>query len=135
MFNTIDTAGSGMNVMTTWIDALANNIANVNDTTPTSQAAFQATYVQAQAKSTGANGVGGGVEVAALPQGSAAGVLTYSPQDPNANAQGYVRRPDIDLASQMTDLIMAQRAYQANSTVIDRATDVYKAAIAINKGN
>lgn len=134
MFNAIDTAGTGIHVYQTWIDALGNNIANVNDVAPTSGPAFQATFVQAQALPTGADGVGGGVAVTGLPQSDAQGIVTYDKDSPVADAQGYVRRPDIDLASQMTNLIMAQRAYQANATVIDRATDVYKAGLAINKG-
>ncbi len=45
-----------------------------------------------------------------------------------------MRYPDIDLASQMTQLIMAQRGYQANLTVIDRAKDSYQAALGIGRG-
>lgn len=134
MYDAISTAGTGINVMQTWIDTLGNNIANINDVSPTSGPAFQATFVQAQALQTGADGVGGGVRVTALPQGSAAGRLTYDPQNPIADAQGYVRRPDIDLSQQMGDLIMAQRAYQANATVVNRAKDVYESGIAIGKG-
>lgn len=134
MFNAIGTAATGLNVYQTWIDAIGNNIANVNDIAPTSGPAFQATFVQAQALPAGANGVGGGVAVTALPQSSAQGIVTYDPTNPVADAQGYVRRPDIDLASQMGNLIMAQRAYQANSTVIERAEDVYKSGISIGKG-
>jgi flagellar basal-body rod protein FlgC len=134
VFNAISTAGTGLNVMQTWIDTLGNNIANVNDVSPTSGAAFQATFVQAQALPTGADGLGGGVAVSALPLGSAAGRLTYDPTNPIADAQGYVRHPDIDMSQQMGDLIIAQRAYQANATVVDRAKDLYEAGIAIGKG-
>ena len=134
MYEAISTAGTGINVMQTWIDALGNNIANVNDVSPTSGPAFQAQFVQAQALPTGPDGVGGGVRVTALPLGDPAGRLTYDPQNPIADAQGYVRRPDIDMSQQMGDLIMAQRAYQANATVVDRAKDVYEAGIAIGKG-
>ena len=40
-----------------------------------------------------------------------------------------MRYPDIDLSSQMGQMIMAQRAYQANLSVVDRARDAYSAAI------
>jgi flagellar basal-body rod protein FlgC len=42
-----------------------------------------------------------------------------------------VRYPDIDLAQQMGDLIMAQRGYQANAAVVDRAKEIYQAGIQI----
>jgi flagellar basal-body rod protein FlgC len=134
VFNAINTASTGLNVMQTWIDTIGNNIANVNDLSPTSGPAFQATFVQAQALSTDSNGVGGGVAVAALPEGSAQGILTYDPTNPIADAKGYIRRPDIDMSQQMGDLIMAQRAYQANATVVDRSKAMYEAGIAIGKG-
>jgi flagellar basal-body rod protein FlgC len=134
MFNAIGTAGTGLSTYRTWIDAIANNIANVNDTSPTSGPAFQAQFVQAEALPAGADGTGSGVHVTGLPTSSAEGIVTYSPEDPQADAQGYVRRPDIDMSQQMGNLIMAQRAFQANASVVDRAKDVYEAAIAIGKG-
>jgi flagellar basal-body rod protein FlgC len=134
MFNAISTASTGLNVMQTWIDTLGNNIANVNDVSPTSGPAFQATFVQAQALPTDASGIGGGVVVKALPMGNAQGRLTYDPTNPIADAKGYVRLPDIDMSQQMGDLIMAQRAYQANATVVERAKDNYEAGIEIGKG-
>ncbi|GAB3861262.1 flagellar basal body rod protein FlgC [Dactylosporangium cerinum] len=45
-----------------------------------------------------------------------------------------MKYPDVDLGSQMTQMIMAQRGYQANLTVVDRAKDAYQAAIQIGKG-
>jgi flagellar basal-body rod protein FlgC len=44
-----------------------------------------------------------------------------------------VRRPDIDLAQQMSALIMAQRGYQANLAVVQRATDAYNASLQLGK--
>ena len=50
-----------------------------------------------------------------------------------ADAEGYVRYPDIDMSSQMTQLIMAQRGYQANAAVVDRAKETYAAALQIGR--
>jgi flagellar basal-body rod protein FlgC len=126
-------SGSGLSAFRTWIDVIANNMANVNTVKPTSGAAFQAQYVQAQNLPGSSSGVGGGVTVSALPQGSAAGRPTYQPDSPLADAQGYVLLPDIDMGEQMGNLIMAQRAFQANAAVVDRARDTYMDAINIGK--
>lgn len=134
LFNSIDTAGTGLNTYNTWVDAIANNIANVNDVSPMSGKAFQAQFVQATPIQGGPDGIGQGVAVSGLPTSSAAGIVTYDPNNPAADATGNVRRPDIDMGQQMGNLIMAQRAFQANSQVIDRAKDMYQAAIAIGKG-
>ncbi|HEX2903045.1 MAG TPA: flagellar basal body rod protein FlgC [Jatrophihabitans sp.] len=139
IFSAMNTSGTGLSTMRSWLDVLANNIANVNTATPTSQNAFQASYVQVSEingpGTAGTDGAGSGVEVAGLLKSSAQGRLTYQPDNPLADAKGYVRMPDIDMGEQMGNLIMAQRGFQANAAVIDRARTVYEAAINIGKNH
>ena len=128
-FNAIGTAASGVTVSRKWLDAVSDNIANIDNVSKTSESAFQARYVMAQEAQDG-----NGVQVAGIAYGSAEGVLAYEPDNPLADTEGYVRRPDIDLGGQMAQLMMAQRAYQANLSVVDRARDSYNAAIQLGKG-
>nr|BFE65572.1 flagellar basal body rod protein FlgC [Dactylosporangium thailandense] len=132
IFGAIGIAGTGVTVYRKWLDAVSDNIANINDAVPTSGQAFRARYVQAQAVRYGDGE--GGVRVAGTALGDPKGRLVYEPDNPLADREGYVKYPDIDLGSQMTQLIMAQRAYQANLTVVDRAKDQYQAAIQVGKG-
>ncbi|WNM24550.1 flagellar basal body rod protein FlgC [Demequina capsici] len=129
-FGAIGIAGSGLNVYRHWLDAVSDNIANVNTVRSTDESAFQARYIVAEAN--GADN-GGGVHVAGAAFGDAEGRLVYEPTNPLADTDGYVRYPDIDLSSQMTQLIMAQRGYQANAAVIDRAKDMYSTALTIGR--
>lgn len=129
IFGAIGIAGSGLDVHRKWLDAVSDNIANVNTVKSTSEDAFQARYVVAQEVTTGE----GGVQVAGAVFGSKEGRLVYSPDDPLADEEGYVRMPDFDMESQMTQLIMAQRGYQANAAVIDRAKAEYEAALQIGR--
>ncbi|HEY0165802.1 MAG TPA: flagellar basal body rod C-terminal domain-containing protein [Jatrophihabitans sp.] len=133
IFSAISTSGTGLSTFRTWIDVIANNMANLNTVKPTSGAAFQAQYVQAQDVAGRADGVGAGVSVTALPVSSPEGRLSFQPNHPLADAEGYVRLPDIDMGEQMGNLIMAQRAFQANAAVVDRARDTYLDAINIGK--
>jgi flagellar basal-body rod protein FlgC len=128
-FNVIGVAGSGVTVYRKWLDAISDNIANMDNVSKTSEKAFQARYVVAQEAQDG-----NGAQVGGLALGSAEGVLAYEPDNPLADSEGYVRRPDIDLGSQMAQMIMAQRAYQANLSMVDRARDSYQAAINLGKG-
>ncbi|WP_120337157.1 flagellar basal body rod protein FlgC [Cryobacterium soli] len=121
-------AGTGLTLHRKWLDAVADNIANANTVTATSGDAFQARYIVAQE---GAGTTGAYVSGTAL--GDADGILTYEPDNALADADGYVRRPDVDLAEQMGELIMAQRGYQANAAVIDRAKTSYEAALQIGR--
>jgi flagellar basal-body rod protein FlgC len=135
IFPVLAISGSGLRVQRTWLDAVADNIANINTVRPTSEAAFQARYVVAAAKRGDDStpvGVGGGSEVAGIAYGDPNGRLVYMPGHPLADANGLVRVPDMDLGEQMTQLIMAQRGYQMNLVVIDRARETYLQAISIN---
>jgi flagellar basal-body rod protein FlgC len=132
VFDALNVSGTGMHVHQTWMDALSDNIANVNTVRRTDEAAFQARYVVAQALEDG--GTGDGVAVAGVELGDPDGRLVYSPDHPLADAKGYVRLPDIDMGEQMTDLILAQRGYQANLSSLDRAKATYQAAIQMGRG-
>jgi flagellar basal-body rod protein FlgC len=132
MFSAIGIAGTGVTVYRKWLDAVSDNLANVNNAAPTSGPAFRARYVVARAAGYGSGE--GGVQVGGVALGDAAGRLVYEPSNPIADKDGYVRYPDIDMGAQMGQLIMAQRGYQANLTVVDRAKDAYEAALQIGKG-
>jgi flagellar basal-body rod protein FlgC len=127
-FDAIGIAGSALTVNRKWLDAVSDNLANMNPAARSNGKAFQARYIEAAEGSDGA-----GVYVKSTPQGSATGRLVYQPDHPLADAQGYVRYPDIDLAEQMGALIVAQRGYQANAQVVDRARETYLAALEIGK--
>ncbi|GAA2483475.1 flagellar basal body rod protein FlgC [Terrabacter carboxydivorans] len=129
-FDAIGIAGSSLTVHRKWLDAIADNLANANTASPTSGPAFRARYIEAQA------GPGtSGVYVAGVQEGDAAGRLVFEPSNPLADAEGYVRYPDIDLSEQMGSLIMAQRGYQANAQVVDRARTMYEAALQIGRSS
>jgi flagellar basal-body rod protein FlgC len=135
VFEALKIVNSGMQLHQAWMDAISDNVANINTVRSTRQAAFQARYVLAQAAENGGPdvGTGGGVRVAGVALGSAQGRLVYSPDHPLADTKGYVRLPDIDLGEQMTDMIMAQRGYQANAANLDRIRASYQAAIQMGK--
>ena len=129
IFAAIGIAGSGLTVHRKWLDAVSDNLANANTVRATDEEAFKQKYVIAQEITTG----DGGVQVAGIKEGSGEGRLVYEPDHPLADEQGYVRYPDIDMSSQMTQLIMAQRGYQANAAVVDRAKETYQAALQIGR--
>ncbi|GIL36758.1 flagellar basal-body rod protein FlgC [Phycicoccus sp. MAQZ13P-2] len=128
LFGAMNTAGSGLLLHRTWLDAISDNIANVNTVRPTSENAFQARYVVAQSR-----GNGTGVDVAGIQLSSAQGRLIHDPSNPMADAQGFVRAPDVDLGEQMTQLIMSQRGYQANLATVERAQAAYQQAIGLGR--
>jgi flagellar basal-body rod protein FlgC len=126
-FDLLRIADTSLGFHQTWLDALANNIANINTVTPTSQNAFQAQMVMARARPDG------GVDVAGIALSDPQGRVVNNPESPLADADGNVRLPEIDLASQMSQLVMAQRGFQASVQVTKTAQDTYAAALQIGR--
>jgi flagellar basal-body rod protein FlgC len=131
LFDILGTSGSGMRTYRTWLDAVSDNIANVNTVKRTSEKAFQTRYVQAEAIEDGQTGKG--VRVAGIVYGDGEGRMVHEPGNPLADENGYVRYPEVDLGEQMSHLLLAQRGYQANIAVVSRAQEAYQAALTIGK--
>lgn len=126
-FDALRIAGSSLGMHQTWLDALANNIANVNTVVSTDQTAFQAQMPIVRSAE------GGGVEVAGMALSDPAGRMVHDPGNPLADADGYVRAPEDDMASQMTQLVMAQRGFQASVQVTKDAQETYRSALEIGR--
>jgi flagellar basal-body rod protein FlgC len=136
LFPTFNTAGTGLGVFRTWMDAVSDNLANINTVRPTAEAAFQARFVVATSIGSGQEAMSGGpagARVSGISFGNAEGRLVQDPASPLADANGMVRLPDIDMGDQMMQLMVAQRGYQANLAVIDRAKDAYQQALSIGR--
>ena len=80
----------------------------------------------------GTSGVApGGVQATAITEDQTNGKLVYDPSHPDADAQGYVRMPNVDTVTEMVDLIDAQRAYEANVTAMSAAKQMFAKTLEI----
>jgi flagellar basal-body rod protein FlgC len=127
-FGSLGVSGSALRVFRTWMDAVSDNVANVSTVRRTSEEAYRPRFVVAAPIEDG-----GGVALTGIELGDAEGRLVYDPQHPLADEDGMVRHPDVDLGDQLTQLMVAQRAYQANLAVVDRAKDAYQQALRIGQ--
>lgn len=59
--------------------------------------------------------------------------LVYEPGHPDANEDGYVAYPDINVVEEMAALMTAQRGYEANVTTVDSIKQMYSKALEINR--
>ncbi|UMG92958.1 flagellar basal body rod C-terminal domain-containing protein [Nocardioides sp. TF02-7] len=124
-FETLRIANTALGAHQVWLDALAGNIANANTVTSTDEEAFQATFVRFQPRADG------GVDVAGFAGSDPEGRVVHDPGHPLADEDGYVRAPEVDMSSQMSQLIMAQRGFQAAVQVTKTAQDTYDTALRI----
>jgi flagellar basal-body rod protein FlgC len=130
LFGSLDISGTGIDAAQTWLNTTAGNIANMNDVSPMDEAAY-ATQTPVFVPSGVAGQVGDGVSVAGIAEGDTTGIVQYDPSSPEANAQGEVRVPDVQLGSQMVDMIQAQTDYQANASVFADAKTAYQSALTL----
>lgn len=131
-------SGSGVTADRLWMDVIASNLANMNTTrTPgggpyrREEVVFQPiagapaggfAQTLAGALNTSAQN---GVEVAAVVGDPTPFPEVYNPASPDANAQGYVRMPNVNEVTEMTDMVAASQSYDANATAlgIEEQTD------------
>ena len=76
---------------------------------------------------------GEGVRAVSIMEDTAQGPLVYDPGHPDANAEGYVEKPNVNIVNEMVDMITAQRAYEANATSISAAKAMASKALEIGK--
>jgi flagellar basal-body rod protein FlgC len=130
LFGSLDIAGTGISAAQTWLNTTAGNIANMDDVTPMDEATY-GVQTPVFVPSGTAGQIGDGVSVAGIAEGDTAGIVESDPTSPEANAQGEVRTPDVQLGSQMVDMIQAQTDYQANASVFADAKTAYQSALTL----
>jgi len=72
-----------------------------------------------------------GVRVAGVAEDQGEGRLVYEPGHPDADANGYVRYPEIDTTQELVKLMDAKRIYEANAAVFQTAKSMLRAALDI----
>ena len=148
MFGGIDAAASGLTAERLRMDVISNNIANVNSTRTVDGVPFKRRYVifepresqsknfarvlAGEMKGHGFN-TGEGVRAVGIGVDNTQGKLVYDPIHPDANADGYVELPNVDIVNEMVDMITASRAYEANVTTINAAKSMAQQALNISK--
>lgn len=113
------------------LNLVASNIANADVSSTTEEGAYKAVkpFFEAFEQQSGASSV----NVSAVIKSNAPAKLKYDPSDPLANAQGYVYKPNVDLAAEMADMISASRSYQLNADVAQVSKSLIDKVLAIGQ--
>lgn len=147
LFMGIDASASGLTAERLRMDVISNNIANSNTTRTDRGGAYHRRYVvfeprvrepktfeQTLMRAVGlSRQTGEGVRAVQIAEDDTQGPLVYEPGHPDANAEGYVEKPNVNIVTEMVDMITAQRAYEANSTAISAAKAMASKALDIGK--
>lgn len=146
--DSMNISASGLTAQRTVMDVISNNIANANTTrtatggpyrremvelAPISgQSSFAGVYNQALSGGATVQANGGGVQVVGILQDQSPFPTQYDPSSPNA-VNGYVQLPNVNLSTEMVDMMTATQAYQANVTAFDSAKQMDVNALSLGK--
>jgi flagellar basal-body rod protein FlgC len=132
----IDSSASALAAERVRMEVVTQNIANVNTTRGIDGQPFQRHQVIFEAVMKQAQGVGTGpqlVNVTRIEKDQRPPRLVHQPGHPDANADGMVAYPDINIHEEMADLIVASRAYEANLAVVKNARSMAFQTLALGK--
>lgn len=129
-FSSLAIGRTGAGFANHWLDTIAHNIANATTVTGGDEEPFRAVQLVARPLVGGPHAASGsGVAVAAQVEREGDPARTHDPANPLADADGMVTQPHVDLGTQMTDLLVAQRAFQANLRTVESAREAYQSAL------
>jgi flagellar basal-body rod protein FlgC len=135
-FSSFDVSASGISAQRARMDVIANNIANA-DSTRTAEGGpyrrqrvtFQTVFEQAA----GNKSVPAGVAVQSVTADPTDFLTVYDPGHPDADADGMVKKPNVNVVEEMVDMISATRAYEANVTALNATKSMIASGIEIGK--
>ncbi|WP_425449197.1 flagellar basal body rod protein FlgC [Dethiothermospora halolimnae] len=130
LFNSINISASGLTAERTRMDIISNNIANVNTTRTASGTPYRRKLAVFKENNKGAFGDilaktqnslerSKGVKISKVVEDKSPFKKIYDPGHPDANEDGYVLKPNVDVVKEMVDMISATRGYEANITAIN----------------
>ncbi len=140
-------ASSSLRVQRLRLDVISNNIANVNSTRSQDGGPYARRLVVVEPEEArtfrvprpeALGGSGGEMDVtgvrAQVITDDRPGPRVHEPDHPDADADGYVQYPNVDVGTEMTNALSATRSYQASVSVIDAAKQMAERALEIGRG-
>ena len=147
--STLNISGSGMTAQQTRLDVISENIANMNTTRTEAGGAyrrkivtmqaqdgrndFRAAMARAQRVANTGYTTTGGVKITNITEDQSDLKLVYDPMHPDANENGYVELPNVDMVQEMADAMAASQAFSANVTVFNTLKGVIAKGLEIGR--
>ena len=143
VFGAMDVSATGMTAQQLRMDTISENIANVNTTRGADGKPYKRKAVVFQEKSyptfseslsmANRHNIGKGVKVSQIVEDNSEGNMVYDPSHPDADENGYVTYPNVNIITEMTNLIDASRSFEANVTAFDTSKAMAVKALGIGE--
>lgn len=132
VFNSMNISATGLTLERMKLDTISSNIANVNTTRTEEGGPYKRKEVVFE--EIVKDQMSMGVKVTKISQDEGNFTRVYNPEHPDADAEGYVLMPNVNLLDEMVGLIEAQRTYEANATALKASKGMLNKALEISKG-
>ncbi len=144
IFRSMEISASALTAQRYRMDVIGENVANATTTRTADGTPYRRKNVVFEEKQQGylfsdwlrvsQERIGGaGVRVVDMVEDQSPFKLVYEPEHPDANAEGYVAYPNVDIEKEMVDFIAASRSYEANITVMNNFKNIARKALEIGK--
>ena len=137
VFDSMEIAGSSLTAHRLWLDTISSNLANINTTRTKAGGPYKRkvpVFAEMLDNTIGGYHDIGGVRVLDITEDNNAPRMVYQPDHPDANSEGYVAYPNVNLVREMTDMLVASRAYEANLSVVTTGRDMWNGALEVMRG-
>lgn len=143
--SSLDISSSALTAQRMRMDVISENLANINTTRDANGEPYRRRYTTMGAKGSFTGYLSeamsgdtsttskGGVRVVSIQEDNSPFTLDYNPDHPDADENGYVQMPNVDLLKEMVDMMSATRTYEANITAINATKNMAMQALNIGK--
>lgn len=125
-------AGSAMTAQSQRMNTTASNMANADSVAGPDGQPYRARQVVFEMTPSGGSDIGG-VRVARVIEDPSPLRMVHDPKSPNANAEGYVAMPNVNVVEEMVNMISASRSYQANVEVLNTAKSMMLKTLSVGQ--
>ena len=137
LFNVMSISSTGMEAENVRLNTTASNIANANSVSSSYEETYRARHpvfaaeldraIQDQSR-------GVGVQVKGIVESDAPLQVEYAPNNPMADAEGFIYKPNVNIVEEMANMMSASKAYETNVQVADTTKRIFRRVLQLGQG-
>ncbi len=136
--SSLDISASALTAQRMRMDVISENIANADTTRTADGGPYRRRVVVMEQQQLSFSSIlqqasGGGVEVTKITEDMSDFNYVYDPEHPDADANGYVAKPNVDTTNEIIDMMSATRSYEANVTAMNATKSIAMKALEIGR--
>lgn len=136
LFNVMGIASTGMSAQSVRLNTTASNIANANSVSSSYEETYKARHPVFAAELERASGdmkKGAGVKVLGVVESDRPLQVEYSPNNPMADENGYIYKPNVNIVEEMADMMSASKAYETNVQIADTTKRIFRRVLQLGQ--